>query len=260
MPPKTKRSTFILPRLSENIVYVPGSIGLTFDLTLKDGSTADQNKTVVNNLGRNLILRMRTVLGGETIQDSQRWDLYQTYNDLFLSKNERENMVREGIAPEATRKHRTVAGDKGSDAKDILLAKVYGTRYRIPLSHTILDSHGVLYAKALGDTLTFELTLPSSTSIVSSTQTDATYSLTNIELEYECISSDYLAREAMSAYQVGKGFYYDNVLLHKTFVFDKKNDTVLNEHVNIPRRSMTGILMLFIEPYTACARDQILNK
>lgn len=245
-----------LPKLSENIVLIPGSVGLLFDLTLKDGSTSDANKTVVNNLGRNLVFRMRTTLGGEIIQDSQRWDLYQTYNDLFLTKEERNDRVREGISSEEVRKHRTEAGDKdSSDEEGKILASIYGNKYKIPLTHPILDSHGVFYSKALEDTLTFELTLPESKKIVVSSQGDVQYGLTNLELEYECISSDYLAQEALRAYHVGKGFYYDNVVLYKPIKINEKNDTVINEHINIPRRSMSGILMIFIEQYTACARD-----
>ncbi|KAK3731185.1 hypothetical protein QZH41_019242, partial [Actinostola sp. cb2023] len=65
-------------------------------------------------------------------------------------------------------------------------------------------AHGSFYAKALSQNLTFEITLPQSKEVtITSDNTKAyTYSLSNIELEYECIVSDYLAREALSAYQV----------------------------------------------------------
>ena len=76
-----------------------------------------------------------------------------------------------------------------------------------------------------------------------------------MELEYSCISSDYLAGEASSAYSTGKGFFYENVLLHKTFEISKPDDSVINEHVNVPRRSMSGILCLFNDTITAGARD-----
>ena len=67
--------------------------------------------------------------------------------------------------------------------------------------------------------------------------------------------SEYLPREALSAYQVGKGFLYENMILHKTFTISKPNDGVINEHVNVPRRSMTGILCLFIDAYDSGDRD-----
>ena len=112
-----------IPKLSDNIVIVPGSVGLHFNLNFP--SDDHVNNTVINNLGRNLISRMRVVFGGETLQDSQRFDLYQTYNDLFMLKRERENMLREGISSTNMRKLRTNAGDKVStDAKEVALAAV----------------------------------------------------------------------------------------------------------------------------------------
>jgi len=245
-----------IPKLSDNIVYVPESIGLLFKLNL--AATGHANNTVVNNLGRALKSRMRVLYGGETLQDTHRIDLYETYNDLFLSKRERENMLMEGISSVNMRKLRTASGDKvTTDAKDVVLGAVYGDKYRLPLNHSILDNHGIFYAKGLSNNLLFEITLPESGNIVvtSDNTKPYTYSLSNIELEYTCINSDYLAREALSSYQVGKGFYYENVLLHRTFIVNKATDSVINEHVNIPRRSMSGILCLFVEPYTVGTRD-----
>ena len=114
-----------------------------------------------------------------------------------------------------------------------------------------------MYPKALPHPLTFEITLASVPDIVvySDTVKIPNYSMTNLELEYQCISSEYLAREALSAYQVGKGFFYENVILHKTFTISKANDSVINEHINLLRRSMTGILCLFTEGHTGGARD-----
>ncbi|KAK3731225.1 hypothetical protein QZH41_004693 [Actinostola sp. cb2023] len=156
------------------------------------------------------------------------------------------------------RKLRTSAGDKvASDAKEVSLANIYGDKYRMPINHPILDNHGVFYAKTLSNSLSFEITLPQSNEVVITPDLTKSYNygLTNIELEYECITSDYLAREAASAYQIGKVFYYENILLHKTFTIAKATDSVINEHINIPRRSMSGILMLFTEAYAAGARD-----
>lgn len=122
------------------------------------------------------------------------------------------------------RKLRTAAGDKSTtDAKEVALAAIYGTKYRMAIQHPIIDGHGVFYPKALSNTLTFEITLADSKNIaITSDNTKGySYKLSNIELEYECIRSDYLAKEALTIYQIGKGFYYDNVLLHKTLILLK---------------------------------------
>ena len=254
-----------IPKLSENVVIVPGSVYLLFDLTV-DGHA---NNTLVNNVGRNLVSRLRILFGGETLQDTQRYDLFQTYHDLFLSTEDRKDRLKQGISFLNMRKLRTNAGDKDtSDAKDVFLAAIYNTKYCVPLDHPILSDHGALYPKALPHPLIFEITLAPVSDIVIHPKveinsakeqiTPPKYTITNLELEYSCISSDYLAREAMTSYQVGKGFFYENVILHKTFTISKPNDSVINdsnEHINLPRRSMTGILCLFRESYISGERD-----
>ena len=181
-----------------------------------------------------------------------------TYQDLFLPKNEREKRLKQGMSEPNMRKLRTGAGDAvDSDAGQVALGKVYSNRYHIPINHPILDDHGVFYPRCLRETLMFEITLAPVLDIVnySDVSTASTYTLKNLELEYSTISSIYLAGEATAAYSTGKGFYYENILLHKTFEISKLNDSVINEHVNVPRRSMTGILCLFNDPPTPGTRD-----
>ena len=233
-----------IPKLSGNNVLVPGSVKLPFNLVV----SGHANNTLVNNIGRNLVSNFKVVLGGETLQDTKRYDLFMTYQDLFLSTNDRNKRLKQGISTLNMRKLRTSAGDATtSNAGEVALGKIYSNRYFIPISHPILDDHGVFHSRGIRETLVFEITLAPVSDIVNFSDTTKTpmYTLKNLELEYSYISSDYLAGEASSAYTSGKGFYYENVLLHKTFEISKPDDSVINEHVNVPRRSMTGILCLF---------------
>ena len=244
-----------IPKLSGNNVIVPNSVRLAFDFVIEN---AEANDTFVNNLGRNLISNFKVLLGGETLQDTKRYDLFATYHDSFLPRDERTKRLRQGISTENMRKLRTGAGDATtSDAGQVALGKIYAKRYHIPINHPILDDHGVFHPRSLRETLLFEITLAPVFDIISTSDVSKgqTYKLTNLELEYTSISSDYLAQEASGAYASGKGFYYENVLLHKTFEIDKANDSVINEHINVPRRSMSGILCLFNDPAAAGARD-----
>ena len=213
----------------------------------------------MNNAGSNLVSRLRVLFGGETLQDTQRYDLFKTYHDLFLTDEEREDGLRQGISSANMRKLRTNAGDKDrfTDGKELALAVVHNTKYHISLNHPILNDHGVFYPKALDHQLIFEITLaPVNDIVVYSDNTKTpTYKITNLELEYSCILSEYLAREAQAVYQVGKGFFYENVTLHKTFTISRPTDGVINQHINLPRRSITGILCLFTLPYVGGARD-----
>ena len=244
-----------IPKLSGNNVIVPGSVRLAFDLVI---TNAEANDTIVNNLGRNLVSNLKVLLGGETLQDTIRYDLFSTYHDSFLSKNERIKRLRQGISDENMRKLRTGAGDAAtSNAGQVSLGKIYGKRYHIPIQHPILDDHGVFRPRSLRETLSFEITLAPAFNIIVSSDTSKgqSYKLNNLELEYTSISSEYLAQEAEGAYNSGNGFYYENVLLHKTFEISKPDDSVINEHINVPRRSMSGILCLFNDTITAGARD-----
>ena len=243
-----------IPQLSDNVVIVPGSVSLLFNLAV----SGHANNTVINNVGRNLVSRFKVTFGGETLQDTQRYDLFKTYHDLFLSTKERDDHLQQGISNLNTRKLRTNAGDKDIvNTNEVALAAIHGTKHSIPLDHPILNDHGVFYPKALSHPLMFEITLASVSEIVtySSSTPAPTYTITNLELEYSLISSNYLAGEAAASYQVGKGFLYENVILHKTFTISKPNDSVINEHINLPRRSMTGVLCLFTEAYVGGARD-----
>ena len=145
-----------IPKLSENMVIVPGSVFLLFDLTV----SGHENNTVVNNISRNLVKRQRVVFGGESLQDIMNYDLFQTYHDLFLPKEERENMLRHGISSENMRKLRTNAGDKDtSNAKEVAMAALQNTKYYIPLDHPILTDHGFFSSKSLPHPLKFEIKL-----------------------------------------------------------------------------------------------------
>ena len=85
--------------------------------------------------------------------------------------------------------------------------------------------------------------------------TNLKYKLTNIQLEYKMIRSKTLADEARSVYSSGKEFLYDHVMRDKEVSFKKEIDSKLTIKVNAQRRSLKALLLLFVEPYTAGARD-----
>ena len=64
--------TINIPKLSDNVVIVPGSVKLLFNL--KVGGHA--NNTLVNNVGRNLVCQLKVSFGSETLQTTERYDLF----------------------------------------------------------------------------------------------------------------------------------------------------------------------------------------
>lgn len=79
--------------------------------------------------------------------------------------------------------------------------------------------------------------------------------MNNIQLEYEVIHSKELADESMKKYLNGKRFMYEHVAHHKTLTIDRQKDDIINESINVPRRSMKGLLFLFYKPYAKGAKD-----
>ena len=69
------------------------------------------------------------------------------------------------------------------------------------------------------------------------------------------LRSKSLAEEAARIYTSSKELAYDHVFCDKVATFDKGTDTRINIKVNAQRRSMKGILLLFVEKYVAGTRD-----
>ena len=85
------------------------------------------------------------------MQDTDGYDLFKIYEDLFLSQEQRDDMILEGIQSIDLCRIRSDAGDKktsGVDAENALNAN-FGTKYYIWLDHEILTDHGVFYPQAL---------------------------------------------------------------------------------------------------------------
>ena len=212
----------------------------------------------MNNVSRALVNRLTVKFAGEILQDTDGYDLFKLYEDLFLTEKERANRLSEGIQSEDLAKIRCNAGDKKTTGvvKEIKLNDIYGSKYRIPIDHEILKNHAVFFPRALSDELVFELKLaPASNVVKGSDASKLAYELTNIQLEYEVIHNKNLADEAESNYKNGKRLMYEHVTHHKTFPFSKRTDSIINESINVPRRSMKGLLLLFYEGYAGGARD-----
>ena len=244
-------------KLAANEVIVPGSLALVFDINLKV-TGAHANNYLVQNVSRALVDKLIVKFAATTIQDTTSYSIYKIFEDLFLSRDKRDNMLREGIQSTDLNRIRSGAGDKktsGVDEENALNA-VYGTKYRINLDHPILTDHGVFYPQALYNDLFFEITLASAHEVVKGSDSNKLgYKLENIQLEYEVIRSKDLADEAMSTYASGKEFAYDLVMRAEVVPITRGSDTHLNLRVNPQRKSLKGILLLFINPYVAGARD-----
>ena len=106
--------------LKENQVIILGTKKLTFNISL---AGTDVNRTLVKNLGRNIIQKLVVKLEGNEIISVDDYDVLYWYYDCWKCTTERLNAVFQGIIEadgqtENAIKHRINALDKANDAKD----------------------------------------------------------------------------------------------------------------------------------------------
>ena len=134
--------TVRFPGLKENQVIIPSTTKLTFNISLVG---TDVNRTLVGNLGRNIIRKLVVKLEGNEIISIDDYDVLYSYYDCWKCKTERLNTVFQGIVEadgqtEGAIKHRINAGDKANNAKDQTVASIYNNHFCIPLDFEILES------------------------------------------------------------------------------------------------------------------------
>ena len=189
------------------------------------------------------------------------YDLFACYRDLWKTKSEKRNAIRQGIISSGgctnnCIKLRINAGDKSTgNAQDNAIANTYGNKFIIPLDFGMLHSAAPYYQTGLGNRLCYELTFNDYNRVtkfgVSSPKVpDAKYKITDISLEYQIVTQPDLARSIRSEYQ-HMALLYDRILRHRKIIVNK-SDTVWNWAFNMLFKSLKGILVLFEEekPYT----------
>ena len=162
---------------------------MTFNISL---SGTDVNRTLVKNLGRNNIIKLIVKLEGNEIISIDDYDVLYSYYDCWKCTTERINAVFQGIVDangqtENAIKHRINAGDKANDAT---VASIYDNRFCIPLDFEILESSLPLYQYGLGSHSTYELTFADYSDVIKVTNPDATYTISNISLEFDTIINE----------------------------------------------------------------------
>ncbi|CAB4040770.1 Hypothetical predicted protein [Paramuricea clavata] len=234
-----------IPKLKPDSCLVPGSLALLFDF--KNSNTKSRFN---NNLSKLIAKRLQIKVAGETAYDCSGESLYEIYKDLWLTLGDRNKMTEQGLASENLRK--LISGDdsgvKVGDANKVadgLLHSVYGSKLRKPVDKIIAD-HGLYTPFSMNNNPMYILTLPQSDEIMTAQGGEAkgNYKLDNLELEYETIENDALASEVSRMYSTGRSLSYKHVTLMRTSNWDK-DLTIVNENINIPRKSMSAIVLLF---------------
>ena len=233
------------PNLGSDDLIIPGTANLSFNIELS--STVDGNRTLVSNIGRAIVKKLAVKFEGNEILSIDDFDIFAGYRDLWKTKSEKRNAIRECIistdgCTENCIKLRINAGDKNAgNAQDKAIADAYGNKFIIPLDFEMLGLRNRLCYK-----ITFNHYNRVTKSAVSSPKVpDAKYMITDISLEYEIVTQPDLARSIRSEYQSMALLFY-RILRHRQISVNK-SDTMWNWSFNTPCKSLKGILVLFEE-------------
>ena len=119
------------PDLKENQVIIPSTTNMTFNISL---AGTDVNRTLVGNLGRNVVRKHVVKLEGYETISIDDYDVLYSYYDCWKCTTERLNAVFQGTVEadgqtENAIKHRINASDKANNAKDQTVASIYDNRF-----------------------------------------------------------------------------------------------------------------------------------
>ena len=239
------------PDLKENQVIIPSTTKLTLNITLVG---TDVNRTLVKNLGRNIIRKLVVKLEGNEIISIDDYDVLFSYVDSWKTATERCNAVFQRIVDadgqtENAIKHRINSGDKANNAKDQTVASIYDNRFCIPLDFEIFETSISLYQYGLGSHLTYELTFADYSDVIKANKPDATYTISNISLEFDTITNASLASQIRTEY-MKSSILYDRILRARIIPLNK-SDTSFPVDINSPLKSLKGVLLIFTQERSA---------
>ena len=237
--------------LKENQLIIPSTTKLTFNISPVG---TDVNRTLVGNLGRNIISKLVVKLEGNEIISIDDYDVLYSYYNCWKATTERCNAVFQGIVEadgqtENAIKHRINATDKANNAKDQTVASIYNNRFCIPLDFEILESSLPFYQYDLGSRLTYELIFADYSDVIKATDPDATYTISNISLEIDTIINASLASQIRTEY-MKSSILYDRILRARIIPLNN-SDTNFSVDINSPSKSLKGVLLIFTKERSA---------
>ena len=228
--------TVCFPDLKENQVIIPSATKLTFNISLVD---TDVNRTLVGNLGRNIVRKLVVKLESNEIISIDDYDILYSYYDCWKCKTKRLNTVFQGIVEadgqiENAIKYRINATDKANNAKDQTVASIYNNRFCIPLDFEILESSLPLYQYGLGSHLTYKLTFADYSDVIKAMDPGATYTISNISLEFNTIINASSASQIRTEY-MKSSILYDRIL-RALIIPLNKSDSSFSIEINSPSK------------------------
>ena len=243
--------TVRFPDQKQNQLIIPGTTKLTFNISL---AGTDVNRTLVKNLGRNIIRKLIVKLEGNEIISTDDYDVLFSYYDCWKCTTERHNAVFKVIVEadgqtENAIKHRINASNKSSNASDETVASIFDNKFCIPLDFEILESSLPLYQYDSGSQLTYELTFADYSDVIKASNPDASYTISNISLEFDTVINASLASQIRTEY-MKSSILYDRILRARIIPLNDSS-TSLSVDINSPSKSLKGVSLIFTKERSA---------
>ena len=217
---------------------------LIFNISLSGTVT---NRTLVRNLGRNILRKLVVKLEGNEIISIDDYDILYSYYDCWKSTTERRNAVFQGKVEaggqtENAIKHRINAADKASNASDQTVASIFDNKFCNPLDFNILESSLPLYQYGLGSRLTYELTFAGYSDVIKASNPDTSYTIYNISLEFDTVTNASLASQIRTEYMKSSTLY--DRILRAHIIPINNSDTSFSVDINSLSKSLKGVFFI----------------
>ena len=185
---RSQHTDMVIPRGSKDRVILPDTVKITLNLNFE---STNKTRSVMNNVGWALVKKKVFMLGSKDIDTINNSDVYDTYKDLYLSKEEHEKTLLQCI--QLANGLKAQMGAKKADgtslavtAQENAIKKTLDKRFAIPLDFDFFKH--LVYSYGLKEDLIVRLELNSAEKVILFTEDiNATYKLSDISLEYDVI-------------------------------------------------------------------------
>ena len=130
-----------------------------------------------------------------------------------------------------------------TNASDETVASIFNNKFCLPLDFEILESSLPLYQYGLDSRLTYELTFAEYSNVIKASNHDATYTISNISLEFDTVINASLANQIRTEY-MKSSILYDRILRARIIPLNDSS-TSFSVDINSPLKSLKAVLFIF---------------
>ena len=245
---------FPFPKTFAQEVVLPESIVLRFKF-----KSANNKSWFKNNLARLLLGDLEVKIGDVVVYKLADTSNVGIYQDLWLSEEEREDMVEKGLGSEDFRKLCSGFEPAPSDATAVRLFNT--TPYLCAKLDRVFEGNGSLYPSGLENILNV-IRFPDASKIMVAASGSKVqgYSIEDVRLEFESVLSEgtrkedmgkgsrNLAIEASNEYSGGKQMFFDAPFFVREEDYPKGASSSHNISINPSLSMINTVLILFKDP------------